>query len=212
MKLVVGLGNPGLAYKDTRHNLGFMVVDALAKDFAVRLKPDTRANALMALAKLKAKPCLAGRQASPCGLKGRMDFRKEALVLCKPLSYMNLCGPVVLKLLQENKAHPKDILVICDDINLELGRLKIKAEGSSGGHKGVASIIKSLKTEAFPRLRIGISAPKVKGELESYVLSRFLRGEQKVIQHSIDQAKEAVLCWLDNGIEVTMNRFNHKGD
>ena len=188
MKLVVGLGNPGLAYKDTRHNLGFMAVDALAKDFAVRLKPGTRANALM----------------------GCTDFRKESLVLCKPLSYMNLCGPVVLKLLQENKAHPKDILVICDDINLELGRLKIKAEGSSGGHKGVASIIKSLQTEAFPRLRIGICAPKAKGELESYVLSRFLRGEQKVIQYSIDQAKEAVLCWLENGIEAVMSRFNQR--
>lgn len=186
MKLVVGLGNPGLAYKDTRHNLGFMAVDALAKDFAVRLKPDARANALM----------------------GRTDFKKEALVLCKPLSYMNLCGPVVLKLLQENKAYPKDILVICDDINLELGRLKIRAAGSSGGHKGVASIIRSLQTEVFPRLRIGICAPKVKGELESYVLSRFLRGEQKVIQHSIAEAKEAVLCWLENGTNVTMNRFN----
>lgn len=188
MKLVVGLGNPGLAYKDTRHNLGFMAVDALAKDCAVRLKPDARANALT----------------------GSMDFKKEAFVLCKPLAYMNLCGPVVLKLLQENKAYPKDILVICDDINLELGRLKIRAEGSSGGHKGVASIIKSLHTEAFPRLRIGICAPKVKGELESYVLSRFLRSEQKVIQHSIEEAKEAVLCWLENGIEAVMGRFNQR--
>lgn len=186
MKLVVGLGNPGLKYKNTRHNLGFMLIDALAKDFSVRLKPESKTNAL----------------------KANSDFRGKALVLCKPLSYMNLSGPVVLKLLQENRAHPQDILVICDDVNLELGRFKLRARGSAGGHNGLVSLITSLKTAAFPRLRIGIAAPEVKGKLSDYVLSRFSRGEQKVIRQAIDEAKKAVLCWLENGIETAMNRFN----
>lgn len=186
MKLVVGLGNPGSAYKNTRHNLGFMVIDALAKDFAVRLKPESKTNTL----------------------KVNSDFRGEALVLCKPLSYMNLSGSTVLKLLRENRAHPQDILVICDDVNLELGRLKLKAGGSAGGHNGLVSLITSLKTEAFPRLRIGVAAPEVKGKLSDYVLSRFSRGEQKVIQRAIAEAKKAVLYWLENGIEAAMSRFN----
>jgi PTH1 family peptidyl-tRNA hydrolase len=186
VKLVVGLGNPGSAYKNTRHNLGFMLVDALAKDFAVRLKPESKTNAL----------------------KASSDFRGKSLVLCKPLSYMNLSGAVVLKLLRENRVHPQDILVICDDVNLELGRLKLKAGGSAGGHNGLVSLIRSLKTEAFPRLRVGIAAPEVKEKLSDYVLSRFSRGEQKVIQGAIDQAKKAVLCWLENGIESAMSGFN----
>ena len=183
---MIGLGNPGPAYKNTRHNLGFMLIDALSKDFAARLKPESKTNTL----------------------KANSDFRGKAFVLCKPLSYMNLSGLSVLKLLQENRAHPQDILVICDDLNLELGRLKLKAFGGAGGHNGLVSLITSLKTEAFPRLRIGIAAPEVKGKLSDYVLSRFSRGEQKVIQRAIAEAKKAVLCWLENGINVAMNRFN----
>ncbi|OGX42663.1 MAG: aminoacyl-tRNA hydrolase [Omnitrophica WOR_2 bacterium RIFCSPLOWO2_12_FULL_46_30] len=186
MKLVIGLGNPGPAYKNTRHNLGFMVIDALSKDFAVRLKSETKTNTL----------------------KANTDFRGKALVLCKPLSYMNLSGSAVLKLLRENGARPQDILVICDDVNLELGRLKLKAGGSAGGHNGLVSLIASLKTEAFPRMRIGIAAPEVKGKLSDYVLSRFSRGEQTVIRRAIEQAKKAVLCWLENGINLAMDRIN----
>lgn len=186
MKLVVGLGNPGSAYKNTRHNLGFMVIDALSKDFAVRLKSESKTNALKAI----------------------FDFQGKAHVLCKPLSYMNLSGSAVLKLLREHRVHPQDILVICDDVNLELGRLKLKAFGGAGGHNGLVSLITSLKTEAFPRLRIGIAAPEVKGKLSDYVLSRFSRGEQKIIRRAVDEAKRAVLCWLENGINVAMNRFN----
>lgn len=186
MKLVVGLGNPGGAYTKTRHNLGFMVIDSLLDDFGARLKND-----------------------AACGyLKIRLDFKKKDFILCKPLTYMNLSGVAVLKLLRKNNLKAEDVLVICDDVRLALGRIKIKAKGSAGGHKGLESIIKSLRSQMFARLRVGVAAPQGQKTLEGYVLSPFTCEEQKVIQGSIEKARQAVLCWLENGTEAAMNRFN----
>lgn len=187
MKLVVGLGNPGLAYKKTRHNLGFMVVDALLKDFNTRLKSDTDSSSL----------------------KVKIGFKKKDFILAKPLTYMNLSGEAVLKLKQTHKIKQEDILVICDDINLDAGRIKIRAQGSSGGHKGLESIIQSLGTKDFARLRVGIASSKTKQkEMKEYVLSKFLASEEKAILAAIELSKEAVLSWLEYGIEKTMTRFN----
>jgi len=174
VKAVVGLGNPGQAYRNTRHNLGFMVIDALLEEFEGALKTSVRAKAQ----------------------KAKVHFKKEDVVLCKPLTYMNLSGEAVLRLSQEFKLHAEDILVICDDIQVALGRIKFKAKGSAGGHNGLASIIQCLKTSEFPRLRIGIAACPRPPQ------------ERKVMQGSLRSAKDAVLCWLEEGTETAMNKFN----
>lgn len=186
MKLIVGLGNPGESYKRTRHNLGFMVVDALLEELGVSLKANTKAK----LQEVK------------------LHLKEEDTVLCKPLTYMNLSGGAVLELARRYSLKAEDILVICDDIHLALGRIKIRAKGSSGGHNGVESIIQSLRTKDFPRLRVGIAC-SVKGqELSTYVLSKFSAKEKEVIRNSVKRAKEAVLCWLEEGIKAAMNKFN----
>lgn len=186
MKLIVGLGNPGPAYKNSRHNLGFIVADSLGEDLAGTFKKDVRSSAL----------------------KARLNYKEKDFVLCKPLLYMNLSGRPVLKLMRENKLKPQDLLVVCDDVNLELGRIKLRGKGSDGGHKGLASIIEALGTERFARLRIGICAPKSREDMNDYVLSPFSRDEQRIMRDAVEKAKEALLCWLENGIEITMNRFN----
>lgn len=186
MKLIVGLGNPGAAYQETRHNLGFMVADAILDGLGVKTRIDRENNCL----------------------KARIDFKQEEFVLCKPQTYMNLSGSAVEKLSRKHKLKPADILVICDDTHLELGRIKIKAKGSPGGHKGLESVSRFLKSDEFNRLRIGISSPPARAALNDYVLSRFLPAEERPIRRAVEEAKETALCWLENGIEEAMNKFN----
>ena len=186
MKLVVGLGNPGPAYARTRHNLGFMVIEALAKHFGAKFKDGRKSGAL----------------------KIKLRHEGNDFILCMPLSYMNLSGGPASKLMRENKLTPRDLLVICDDVNLGLGRIKIKAGGSAGGHNGLNSIISALASEDFARLRVGICAPRGQKDLSGYVLSRFSKAEEAAAVEAIERAKDAVLCWLENGTEITMNRFN----
>lgn len=191
MKLVVGLGNPGAAYKKTRHNVGFMVIEALCNDCNTKMR----------------KPASAALE------KAVIHYRQQIFVLCKPLTYMNLSGEAVRKLAKENNLKPEDILVVCDDIHLPLGRIKIKAGGSSGGHNGLASVLESLGTKNVSRLRIGISGSENKQEdLSKYVLANFSRQEQKILEASLISAKEAVVYWLENGIEKAMNTFNKAGE
>ncbi|TAN62243.1 aminoacyl-tRNA hydrolase [bacterium] len=186
MKLIVGLGNPGTAYRNTRHNSGFMAVDALVKGFAGSFRKDAKCGAL----------------------KAKLNYKENDFILCKPLSYMNLSGGAVLKLMRREKITPRDILVVCDDVNLDLGRLRLRAGGSSGGHKGLESIIRSLSSDAFSRLRIGVSSPRGQKDISGYVLSPFSKDEQRVMREGIEKSKDALLCWLEYGIEETMNRFN----
>lgn len=188
MKLIVGLGNPGPAYRNTRHNLGFMAVDELIKDFSSGFRKDAKNGVL----------------------KARLNYRDSDFILCKPLSYMNLSGGPVLKLMRQEKIAPQDILVACDDVNLGLGRIKIRARGSSGGHKGLESIIQSLSSDEFSRLRIGVSSPHGQKDISGYVLSPFSREEQGIIREGIEKARNAMLCWLENGTEEAMNRFNQR--
>lgn len=190
MKLIVGLGNPGPAYKNTRHNLGFTVVDSLREDFRGNFKKDAKSGAL----------------------KAKLNYQEKDFMLCKPLSYMNLSGGTVLKLMRENKLKPQDLLVVCDDVNLELGRIKVKAQGSAGGHKGLASIIQSLSSERFSRLKIGVSAPRGQKDISDYVLSHFSKDEQRLMRDTVEKAKDALLCWLENGIDKTMSKYNRQSE
>jgi PTH1 family peptidyl-tRNA hydrolase len=184
MKIVVGLGNPGERYKNTRHNLGFMVIDRLAKEEKVSLR------------KIRAK-----------FIAGNWQLENEEIKLVKPLSYMNNSGVVVANIVSDNYLSLENLLVICDDFQLSPGKLRIRPGGSSGGHNGIDSIIQNLGSEQFPRLRIGVGLPKNKDAVE-YVLGNFSSGEKKVISKVMDDAVAAVKEWILNGIESSMNKFN----
>ena len=183
MKLIVGLGNPGREYQGARHNVGFVVVDILARRHGIHVK--------------------ARRSKS---LVGEGVIAGEKVVLAKPLTFMNLSGEAVGALVRRYRIDPSDIIVIADDVNLPLGRLRIRAGGSSGGHKGLRSIIHSLGMEDFPRIRVGIGSPK--GEMVDFVLSRFHKSERGVVDEAVNRAADAVEAILSEGIEPTMNRFN----
>ncbi len=167
MKLIVGLGNPGKLYIDSRHNIGFSVARALKKKHKIFLKKDSFTHSLNGKGKIRGK-----------------DF-----ILTLPSTFMNLSGVAVSSLLKKYGIDLDNLLVVCDDVDLEFGKMRIKPDGSSGGHKGLASIIDSLRSARFARLRIGIGRPKKKElEVSQYVLSPFSREERKrrvkIIQES----------------------------
>ena len=188
MKLIVGLGNPGVAYIGSRHNIGFAVLKSLAGSLKVVLKRDNSSSALVGIAKL-----------------GRQD-----LILALPQTFMNLSGIAVKFLLNKFKAKPENLLVVCDDLDLELGRIKIRQLGSSGGHRGLTSIIEHLGTRNFNRLRIGIGRPKNAADAAEYVLSGFLRKEKMIVQEVKEDAFNCCMSWAEKGIVETMNTFNKK--
>lgn len=186
MKLIIGLGNPGFRYRNTRHNIGFMVLDRIAKDFCIKIKGKIFAHSL-------------------CG-KGMIDNKDVMLV--KPTTYMNLSGRALGEIIEELDIHLKDLLVIMDDIDLPLGRMRLRPKGSSGGHKGLHSIIEELGSEDFPRLRVGIKAHKKEGDLKDYVLSPFKRTERNTLCDLIERCSLCVKTWISEGIEAAMSRFN----
>ncbi|MEO0107938.1 MAG: aminoacyl-tRNA hydrolase [candidate division WOR-3 bacterium] len=178
---VFGLGNPGRQYERTRHNLGFMVLDRLARDFGVRFRNQ-------------------GEWSSAHVVLGGI-----ASELVKPMRYMNLSGQVVKDYLTR---HPSDFLVVCDDLDLRLGRIRIRTRGSDGGHKGLADIILQLGTMNFPRVRIGIG-PKPPGiEAADFVLQRFEPSELETLPRVIEAGRDAVVMAIEEGITQAMNRFN----
>lgn len=185
MKVVVGLGNPGPRYEGTRHNVGFDVVAQLAQ----RHQADPWKEKFEALV-------------SDIWLDGQ----KVLLVL--PQTYMNRSGRCVGRLADFYQLDLQDLVIVCDDLNLDLGRLRWRGSGSSGGQKGLANIIVHLGTEAFPRQRIGIGRPPGRMDVVSFVLGR-LRGEEKdILEHAVQRAADAVECWTRDGLPATMNRFN----
>jgi len=188
MKLIVGLGNPGREYIDTRHNIGFAVIDALSKKYDIRLKNESGLYSLLA--------------------KGIIE--SEDAVLVKPLTFMNLSGVAVKALIKRYKLDLTDLLVVCDDMDLELGRLKIRPQGSSAGQKGVGSIIEYLENDSFSRLRIGIDRPGRNVDPSRYVLSPFNKKEKQVVQEIIEKACGCVQVWMAQGTEKAMNIFNTK--
>ncbi|MEO1527733.1 MAG: aminoacyl-tRNA hydrolase [Planctomycetota bacterium] len=185
MKLIVGLGNPGRKYEQTRHNVGFIV--------AAKVAVLTSAGG----AKTKFEGELA--EASVAG--------KKLAILC-PHTYMNASGQSVRKALDFYKLELEDILVVCDDLNLDSGRLRIRANGSAGGQNGIKDIIRHLGSESFPRLRVGIGRPPEGWTVTDYVLGKFSKAEHETFEAATTQAAHAAICWAGEGVKEAMNRFN----
>lgn len=190
MKILVGLGNPGADYARSRHNVGFMVLDAYAKFLAVSFR--------------KSSP----RIHTAHGTVQDRSRNDERVILAKPQAYMNRSGSAVLELLRETGAEPSDLLVVHDELDLDLGRLRLKSKGGHGGHRGVQSIIASLQTHQFYRLRVGIGRPPAHQAADKYVLSVFLPEERSVVQETIKRSVTALDCFIKEGPEATMNRFH----
>jgi len=186
MKVVVGLGNPGKTYTDTRHNIGFKVIDKIAEKFDIKIKKKSKYFASI----------------------GEKNLFSEKVLLVKPTTYMNLSGNAVAAIYRNNNFEIKDLLVILDDLDLEFGTLRIREKGGSGGHRGVNSIISSLgKGVAFPRVRIGVGRDK-NIEAPNYVLGKFSASQREYVDKIVDVAAEAVEVFLKKGILEAMNKYN----
>ncbi len=183
MKLIVGLGNPGAKYAGTRHNVGFDIADILADRWGIRYSVE-KFHAMF----------------------GSGEIHAERVVLLKPTTWMNRSGRAVLAAGRFYKLEPQDLLVAADDLALPVGRLRMRASGSAGGHKGLASVIDSISSEQWCRLRIGIGEPV--GIPSGYVLSRFTDAEEDVMQGARERGADAVECWIQHGVDAAMTRFN----
>ena len=184
--LIVGLGNPGREYEKTRHNAGFRALDILADQLGAKVD------------KLKYQ-----------GLYTQVNYNGGKVFLLKPQTYMNLSGRSVLQLSAYFNIPPQRIIVMFDDISLEPGRLRVRANGSAGGHNGIKSIIQEVGSQEFPRVKIGVGAkPHPNYELADWVLSTFTAPEEKALAVSLENAAKAALCIIDQGVPEAANRFN----
>ncbi len=184
--LIVGLGNPGREYEKTRHNCGFRALDIVAGTLGCKVD------------RLKFQ-----------GLYGQADYNGSRLLLLKPQTYMNLSGLSVLQLSAYFRIPPQRIIVLFDDISLEPGRLRVRADGSAGGHNGVKSIIGELGSQEFPRVKIGVGAkPHPEQPLADWVLSTFSASEEAAVTSALNRAAEAALCIIDHGVPEAANRYN----
>jgi len=187
LSLIAGLGNPGIEYAATRHNIGFMLVERLAARWRAAWKLQRKFNARLARAEE------AGRK----------------VVLCQPLTFMNDSGEAIGELVRFYQLPLERLLVAVDDADLPLGQIRLRAEGSSGGHHGLESIEQQLGTRAYPRLRLGIGRrAEAQREITGYVLGRFEAAERKTMEEVLDRALRQVECWLGGGISEAMNKFN----
>lgn len=184
--LIVGLGNPGKEYTHSRHNCGFRALDILAQKLGCKVD-----------------------KGKFQGLYGQCSFEGKKLLLLKPQTYMNLSGKSVLQLSAYFHVPPQKIIVLFDDISLPPGRLRIRAEGSAGGHNGIKSLISELGSQDFPRVKIGVGAkPNPEYDLADWVLSNFSAAEEKELQGALERSAEAALCIISRGIYEAANRFN----
>ena len=184
-KLIVGLGNPGKEYAHTRHNIGFDVVDALAAQTGISV---TR------------RDCRS--------LVGNGTIGNTRVYLLKPMTYMNLSGEAVAAFLRQKPLPLADLLVVADDISLPVGKIRLRATGSAGGHNGLKSLIAHLNGQDFPRLRIGVGAPGDAAIQLDHVLGSFGKAERKIVDDAVITATAALDCWITEGIERAMNRYN----
>jgi PTH1 family peptidyl-tRNA hydrolase len=196
MKLIVGLGNPGSEYRDTRHNVGFKVADALAERWRVADQWREKFDALQV-------KTVVGGAATDNLLAGG-----EQVVLAKPLTFMNLSGQAVVALAGFYKIEPADIFIVTDDVALPVGRLRARREGGAGGHNGLKSLIQSLATQAFPRMRVGVGRGDLRRDLADHVLGRFEADERETVSAAVLRAADASEMFLSEGIERVMNVFN----
>ena len=187
MHLVVGLGNPGERYEDTRHNVGWWVLDELAG----RWRAERGAS-------------------SPLFRTRRARFAGGLVDLVQPLTFMNRSGEAVSQLMIGSDELPEKLLVVTDDVYLPLGTIRLRSRGSSGGHRGLESIEGALGHQEFDRLRIGIGAAESSAELKEHVLERFAPGEREQVDAAVRAAADAVECWVADGIVAAMNRFNRR--
>jgi peptidyl-tRNA hydrolase, PTH1 family len=185
MKLVVGLGNPGKKYDGTRHNVGFAVVDAVA-----------------------AGPGVGGFQDRFNAAVAEWHEDGDKILLIKPATFMNLSGRAVREAVDFYKVELQDLLVVCDDINLPLGKLRFRAKGTHGGHNGLRDIQAHLGTTQYARLRLGVDAPDEQGETIDHVLGRFRASEKPVMKEAVAIAVEGVVLWVHQGTEKCMNQYN----
>lgn len=185
MKIIVGLGNPTSQYAGTRHNVGFSVILEIADTYDIKV--DTK--------KHKA-------------LIGKGVIGGEKVILAMPQTYMNLSGESVRELLDYYKCDNQDLLVIYDDIDLDVGKLRLRAKGSAGGHNGIKNIIAHIGTQEFDRIRVGVGHKPKGWDLADYVLGRFQKEEQPLIREGAKNACKAAACIIDSGIEAAMNKFN----
>ena len=183
--LLVCLGNPGKEYANTRHNIGFLAADALEKRTGVKFN------------KLKYR-----------ALTGEVTLGGQRVLVVKPQTYMNLSGEAVKLAGGFYKIPPERILVLYDDISLPLGKLRIRASGSAGGHNGIKNIIAHLGTDAFPRIKVGVGAPQREDGLVDWVIGSFTASERKVVDEAIDKALDAAECVIEKGVSEAQNRFN----
>ncbi len=187
-RLIVGLGNPGGDYEYTRHNLGFLVVQRLAKKFALKFSPSSLTNGVTA------------------------EGVCEGLEICllMPMTFMNHSGSAVRQVMSKKEFFPEQILVVCDDFNLDFEQIRLRAKGSDGGHNGLGSVIQNLDTEEFTRLRMGISQPPGKKDTVDYVLEEFTKKEKDQLDGFIGEAVSCCLMWLQEGVSVAMDQYNRR--
>lgn len=185
MYVVVGLGNPGSKYRDTRHNVGFSVIDLLSE------RTKTKVN------KIKFK-----------SLYGEANIGGEKVLLVKPQTYMNNSGESVLEISNFFKVPVENIIVIMDDIDIDFSALKIRRKGSAGSHNGMKSIISLLRDENFPRVKIGVGRPQEGRDLSDFVLGRFSKSEEVEMKDTLDRAADAVECIVREGVSDSMNKYN----
>ena len=195
MKLIVGLGNPGMRYEYTKHNVGFRVIDALYEEFCRRAS----------LSKNQKRPA----HTSICkSLVMQTTWHETSIILAKPMTYMNNSGTAVAALVRRFEIEPPELCVVYDDVHLDIGVLRMRQKGSDGGQKGMKSIIQHLGTTEFPRLRIGIGEPI--GDLTDYVLTEFSEDEEIEIAHTINRAVDAIETFVKDDILTAMNQFNRR--
>lgn len=183
MFLIVGLGNPGKEYENTRHNIGFEVIDYIANKYNIELN------------RVKFK-----------GVYGEGFIQNKKVILLKPTTYMNLSGESIREVINFYKLTEEDVIVLYDDISLEVGRIRIREKGSAGGHNGIKSIIANLSTDVFPRIKIGVGQPK--GDLVSHVLGKFSKDEQEVLKESLEASASAVEIIIKENAKEAMNKLN----
>lgn len=186
MFVIVGLGNPGKSYENTRHNIGFLALDLLAKEYEIKLN------------KIKHK-----------ALVGEGFISGQKVLLVKPQTYMNLSGNSVREILEYYKISPENLIVIYDDIDIPSGSLRVRKKGSGGTHNGMKSIIDDIQSEQFPRIRIGIGK-ETRMDLKDYVLGGFGKDEKKRMEDAVLRAGKAATCIIDKGIEIAMGEYNAK--
>ena len=185
MKVVIALGNPGAAYQETRHNAGWYVLDALANKYGIE-KPQPKYRSQMQ----------------------QITIHDQVVMLLKPSTFMNLSGEVISALKQAGSLNISDVLIICDDVHITLGRIRLRPGGSAGGHNGLKSVEQHLGTNQYSRLRIGVSQPDANITQVEWVLGRFSANELPLLKASVNTALDAVVSWMEYGTLATMPKFN----